>query len=326
MPTPTSPAQRPSDRAAEPSPPSPPVGETLDGLGRGSVRLEDIARLSDLDREGAREFALAWPRLAEERRAAIVRAMDELSEDRVELNFGRALRVALDDPSPVVRQLAVAALWEDERSDLLERLRALLAGDASQDVRAEAAKGLGRFAERAADGELEAPLGDDLRNDLFSASADAAEPYGVRRRALESLGVFGTDPRVRDLIRHFYESDDQGFRGSALFAMGRSLDKGWLRTLLDELESPEAELRFEAARACGSLGDEDAIPGLAGLADDADAEVRHAAISALGQIGGRAAVRVLRSLAETAEEADAEQIEAALDEAIGSVDPLRVDG
>lgn len=322
MPTPTSPAPAPNeaDRADD----GPPLRSTLAALRQGPVDAVTVCRLSDLTRPAMAELAAAWPSLPEPTRIAVVRRMEELVEDRIELDFGRALRVALADGSPVVRQLAVAALWEDERGDLLDRLRTMLAHDPSQDVRAEAARGLGRFTERAAAGDLDEPVAADLRAGLASLAADEASPYGVRRRALESVGVFGRDGAVRELIRDAYESDDQGLQASALFAMGRSLDRRWLEIVLDELQSSEAELRVEAVRACGALADDDVVSDLAPLAGDPDAEVRHAAIASLGQIGGRAAVRLLRTLAADADEADADLIDEALEEAGTSVEPLRV--
>ena len=298
------------------------LGATLEALRRGPVRTSDVAALSDLGRPAAAVLTREWLSLPEATRVAIVREMDELAEERIDLNFGRALRVALDDESPVVRQLAVAALWEDERGDIVGRLQALAATDPSEDVRAEAAKGLGRFAEQAAAGDLTGAVVERLRASLTELAADDATPYSLRRRALESVGVFGGE-EVNRLIRQAYDSDEQGFQASALFAMGRSLDRRWLETVIRELASPEAELRFEAARACGAFGDDRAVPTLARLADDPDAEVRHAAIAALGQVGGRAAVRVLRDLAEVAQESDVELVDAALEEALGAVEPVQ---
>lgn len=295
---------------------------SLAAFAGGDVRPADVARLSDLDRAAAARFARDWPDLPEATRERIVRAMDELAEDRVELQFDRVLRLLLDDPSPVVRQLAIAALWEDERIDLVDRLRALLAEDPSPDVRAEAARALGRFTDLAAAGDLPTASGRALIEDLAERAENDDEPYVLRGRALESLGVFGREERVRRLIEDAYHSDDQGLQGSALYAMGQSLDRDWLPTLVEELASPDAELRFEAARACGAMGDESSVPELLACARDEDAEVRLAAIVALGQIGGRAAVRALRSLSETAEEADQDAIAAALEEALLAVDPF----
>jgi len=299
---------------------------SVTAFAEGEVRPSDVARLSDLDRTAAARFAGEWTGLPEETRERIVRAMDELAEDRVELNFGRALRVALDDPSPVVRQLAVAALWEDERQDLIDPLRDLLGRDPSQDVRAEAARGLGKFAHMAESVALPEATARLLRDELLAVAGDEREPEALRQRALESAAVFGRDPEVRNLILDAYESDDQAWQGSALFAMAQSLDPSWLPTVLQELASSDAQLRFEAARACGALGDEAAIPELVECASDEDVEVRHAAIGSLGQIGGPAAIRALQALSTTASEADQETIEEALDKAIMLSDPFGVAG
>jgi len=241
--------------------------------------------------------------------------MDALLEERFDLDFGRALRVALDDSSPVVRQLAVAALWDDDGADLPDRLLTMLRDDPSPDVRAAAAQQLGRHVERAATGDLDRPASDRLRLALHDVLADDEAPPVVRRRALEAVASFGSDPVVTALIDEAFDSDEPGLRASAVYAMGRTMDARWLNALADEFDSDDGELRFEAARACGAIGDDRIVPALAALTDDDDVEVRHAAIAALGQIGGRAASRVLENLANEAAEADAELIEAALNEA-----------
>ena len=90
--------------------------EAISALREGDLSQTQVARLSDLSRVNARELATAWESIPEGNRVDLVRRFDELSEERVELNFGRALKVALGDRSAVVRQLAVAGLWEDESS------------------------------------------------------------------------------------------------------------------------------------------------------------------------------------------------------------------
>lgn len=322
MSTPTSPVRPPKGGTAE----ARPVGETIAALRRGHVAAADVVGLSDLDRRAAAELAAAWPGLDERTRIATVRLMESLGEERLDVDFGRALRVALADDSPVVRQLAVAALWEDNGGDLLDRLLGLVETDPNQDVRAEAAKGLGRYAERGAAGDLGAVDAAALRATLARLAADGSQPSAVRRRALEAVGAYGQEGPIRDLIREAFEGDDEGMQASALYAMGASLDRRWLNVLLAATRSPDAEIRYEAARACGAMGDEGAVPELAELCADEDVEVRHAAIAALGMVGGRAAVRALRVLsgAEETRESDAELIDAALDEAESSVEPLRV--
>jgi len=297
--------------------------EAISAFRSGDLSQTQVARLSDLSRVNARELAAAWETIPEANRIDLVRRFDELSEERVELNFGRALRVALNDRSPVVRQLAVAGLWEDESSELLDRLRGMFENDESPDVRAQAAAALERFAGKAAVGSLDESVASDLRDSLRKSVIDAAAPYAVQRRALESLGPYGADPEISSLISEAFDSEDHGLQCSALYAMGRSHDSRWLPTILAQLESEDPEIRFEAARAAGLLGSADALPVLLQAARDEDAEVRHTAIGAIGQIGGRGAIRALERLAEDAGEADFELIESAIDDVNALIEPLQ---
>jgi HEAT repeat protein len=298
------------------------LSAALAAMREGDLSQTWLGRLSDLSRDGAKVFAREWESLPEPVRIAIVRRCDELSEERVDLNFRRALQVALADPSPVVRQIAIAGLWEDESRDQLDRLLRILRSDKSPDVRAEAASALGRFAQRAVDGSLDDEAEQSLQRELFLAASEDA-PYVLQRRALEALGSFADDAAVRKVVSEAFDSGDHGLQCSAVHAMGRSLDRRWLPTVLGELESDEPELRFEAARAAGLLGSADALPLLLEAARDDDAEVRHAAINAIGQIGGRGAVRALERLAEDAGAADLELIDAALEEVNALLEPFR---
>lgn len=295
---------------------------TFDALRAGEARASEVAQLSDLGRAEARELADLWPSLGGPVRESIVRQIENLANERVELNFSRVLRIALDDESAVVRQLALSALWEDESSDMLGLLSLRLATDPSPDVRAEAAKGLGRIAELMVTTGVDDHRAVALRTSLTEIAGDATAAYGVRRGALEAVGAFGNEANVEAVIQHNYDSDDQGLVASALFAMGRSRNPRWLPAITSNMTSDEAELRFEAARAAGDMGDIDAVPLLAELCTDDDVEVRQAAITSLGQIGGRAAVRVLQRLAEEPFEGDADLIADALAEAELIVDPL----
>ena len=288
----------------------------------GDLSQTWVARCSDLSRDDLRTFEREWTALPENARVDIVRRFDELSEERVELNFGRALRVALGDTSPVVRQLAIAGLWEDESGELLDRLRGMLRDDPSPDVRSEAASALGRFAQKASAETLPADVAGGLRDDLILAARSATSSYAEQRRALESLGGFAAEPEIAEAIRDAFDSGDHGLQCSALRAMGLSRELRWLPVILDELQSDEPELRFEAARSAGLLGSADALPLLIEAARDDDPEVRHTAIDAIGQIGGRGAVRALERLAVDAGEADLELIDAALEELGTLLDPF----
>jgi HEAT repeat protein len=302
--------------------PSRSLVDAIDAFRDGDLSHTRVSRLSDLSRDEAAALANAWGSIPEETRADLVRRCDELSEERVDVNFRRALRIALSDPSAVVRQLAVAALWEDESADLLDRLRRLLVEDPSPDVRAQAASALERFSHMAVSGGLDRESADALRTLLLEVIQEPGTANAVHRRAIEALGPFGGEPGISAAINDAFDSGDHGLQCSAIYAMGRSLQSQWLPVILAGLETDDAEMRFEAARAAGALGAADALPALMDAALDEDAEVRHAAIAAIGQIGGRGAVRALERLAEDAGDADLELIEASLDEAKTMLDPF----
>lgn len=303
--------------------PSRSFADAVAAIQAGDLAQTRLTRLSDLSRDEARTLGDAWDSIPEKTRAKLVRECDELSEDRVDLNFRRLMRIALEDESPVVRQLAIGGLWEEESSEVLERLRQLLREDRSPDVRAAAAAALERFAALAAAGTLEPAKAAELRADLLRAASDSDETYTVQRRALEALGPFASDPEISSLIRDSYASDDHGLQCSAVYAMGRSQEPRWLPEILAELESAEPELRYEAARAAGQLGSTEALPALLDVSHDEDVEVRQAAIGAIGQIGGRGAARALERLAADASESDLELIEAALEDVSTMLEPFQ---
>ena len=102
---------------------------------------------------------------------------------------------------------------------------------------------------------------------------------------------------------------------SAIFAMGRNADYRWISHIIEELDNDNAELRFEAARACGELEAKEAISKLAHILDeDPDVEVQEMAVWALGRIGGDTAREVLEICLESDNEALAAAAEDALDE------------
>ena len=107
-----------------------------------------------------------------------------------------------------------------------------------------------------------------------------------------------------------------GLQASAIYTAGRAHLSAWLPRCMEILEGDDPELRFEAVRAVGLLGDVESLPQLSEVAlKDEDVDVRQSAITAIGVIGGPAATRVLRRLMERAPEADHEVIEDALNEA-----------
>ncbi len=298
----------------------------LETLRLGDVRGFRIDSLSDLDREGSRTLSDAWSSLDERVRVGVIQMINDAVEERFDLNFGRVLRLALYDESAVVRQLAIAGLWEDDRIDLLPIFLDLLLSDESIDVQAEAARALGTFTAIAAEGALSPDVVSHLRQQMLLILESGDPPYTLRRRVVESLGSLADDPRVESAIEAAYESGDDGEMASALFAMGKSYSRRWVMAVLGELHNAEPEIRLEAVRAAGLLGDDRATPILSEIAQDDEAEIRLAAVTALGQIGGRPAAAALRRLRDLAGEDEADIYDEAIEEAMVSEDFLPTPG
>ncbi len=289
------------------------VFEHLEG---GQSQPHLLVGLSDLRRDQVGEVGERWRALPVAMREATVPKVSELGETRYDLHFGRFLRIALDDPSAIVRQHAISGLDLETGDDLVARLLQILREDENDDVRIQAALSLAPYADLAEFEELDEGLGANIREQLYAVLEDPSEPLALRRRALETVSVFGNDPRLAVEIEGMYEDDDTGLRSSAVFAMGRSLNQRWYSTILNEFGNDDAEVRYEAARAIGQFGDTSALPGLVTLAKDEDDEVRLAAIAAIGDIGGRAAQRVLQNLSDQAgSDAEVDALDEALTEA-----------
>jgi len=277
------------------------------------VRTINLAHLSDLPRDLAEHFRGAWPGFSPERRLELVSSFVEQAEANIHLNFHAILRDCLADTDAQVRRLAVEGLWEDERPSLVKPLAMLLAEDPAVEVRAAAASLLGRFVLLGVLGEIAEVHAVHAEQALRTAWFRPREVTEVRRRALEGL-AYTSDPDISDLIDVAYFDEDPLMRQSAVFAMGRSADWRWEKFVLDELNSRETAMRFEAAFAAGELTLKAAVYQLIRLLDDADSDVREAAALALGKIGGQDAKRALQAVLTDGDERLADAAEDALDE------------
>ena len=275
------------------------------------LKYTSLARLSDMASEEAEQFAELWRRISDLRRVDIVQRMVDTAEDNVELDFTSVFKIALRDELDDVRERAVLGLWEREERHLITAMANMLAHDPSPRVRSAAALGLGRFAVLAEDGKLLPKDQARVKDSLLAVIRDDGEDAEVRRRALEAVGAL-SDGDVLALIAWAYRHADERFRQSAVFAMGRNASPEWLQTILRELESEDAAMRYEAVLACGELGEEATVPHLAPLLQDEDDQVSLATISTLGNIGGSMARRVLTNYLAAAE-GDESVIEAITD-------------
>ncbi len=315
MTTPTSPDRLPEAGAGRLAP-------TITAIVEGDFSRSRLAAFSDLDRARASYLRQHWHEIPTTERHALLLALAELADQSVEFTFDRVFRIALSDPDPVIRQLAIRDLWEDQGGDLPGIFVEILQNDVSADVRAAAADALSSAADALADGDSRGIDRETLIVLFDQIIHNASEPPIVRRRALGAVAVLGDDPRIAIAIRQTLDDADQTLVAGAIYAMGRTASARWIPDLIEFMHSEDAELRFEAARAAGFIGDADAVRELGELVYDQDAEVRAAALEALGAIGGPAAIRVLREAERDESYDDSEEIDDALDAALLTVNPL----
>ena len=283
--------------------------------------VSKLAELSALSPDELRLFLDAWAKMDAERRREIAGHLVELAEENVLLDFDDIFAACLDDADEPVRLRCIDGLWECESRSLIDRFISLLKQDEKQAVRAAAATALGRYVLLAEMGKLRSHDATKVERTLLDTIADSTEVVEVVRRAIEAIAP-RTRPEVKEIIRRAYDSENGRMRASAVYAMGMNCDLMWLPTLLSELSSGDAEMRYEAARACGELGQEEAVSLLAKLVRDLDGQVCLSAIEALGKIGGNEAEQLLQECLSFADEHIRDAAEEALEELSFARDPL----
>jgi HEAT repeat protein len=288
-------------------------GEQLSGAGLEALSNLNPAEISRLE--------LAWTGVEPARRRVIAARLVEAAEADFSLDFGAVFRNRLQDEDAAVRRKAIEGLWESEDPALIGPLLERLVRDDSEDVQTAAAIVLGRFTLLAELQKLRPEYATELLDTLMSVFYDSDRTVAVRRRALEAVAPLSR-PEVTEAINKAYRNTNIKMRASAVYAMGKNCSIAWLPHLLQELNSNEEELRYEAAGACGELGEEEAVPYLIERTADSDGDVHRMAIQSLGQIGGKEAKQHLKTCLEHPDEAVREAAEGALAELEAADDPL----
>lgn len=273
---------------------------------------------SDISAKDLRLLTKVWPQIWLERRRGLLEDMETMSEADTILFFDNVALMALDDEDPVARSIAIRLLWQSEEEALASRLLHILTEDPQPIVRAAAATGLGIFVYLGELEDISKTTYDKVLKGLIEVHRGSDEVI-VRRRALESLG-YASHPDVPVFIQQAYETNDEDWLQTALFAMGRSCDhQRWSKMVLRMFEHPDLVVRYEAIRAAGELEMTSARAALFDLLEEGtdDDEIYFAVIWALSKIGGQG----VRSLIEmNLEEAvDPEEVQL-LEEALENLD------
>jgi HEAT repeat protein len=272
-----------------------PIEEIIADLRDSSQMLRNsrLVELSSLNSEELELWERAWANIKPKRRRQIIYRLVELAEDNFELDFDSIFRNCLKDQDAEVRSKAIEGLWESEDASLISSFVNLLEQDGSENVQAAAATALGKFAILAELNKLRSSHTSKVCQALLGVIGDKNRTVEVRRQALEAVAPLNL-PQVEKAIREAYQSHNRQFKISAIYAMGRNYNRSWLSILSRELSSADAEIRYEAAGACGELGEEAASPYLVELIGDPDVDVQVAVLQALGKIGGGGAKECLQ--------------------------------
>lgn len=262
-----------------------------------SISSKTLRALSDLTRTGLLDLQTTWGQLSRTRRQNLAARMVSYAREHVEVNYNSFFRWLLDDDDPVIRQVAISGLWEDNDDMLVGLLAHILLNDPASDVRADAAGALGRFVLMGELGEA-SPEAEVLAVDTLLASLNSpSEVTAVRRLVIEAV-AYASEPDVRPILHSAYADSDAALRMSAVRAMGNTGDDYWWPQVQRELDSPAPAMRAQAAYAAGELEVAEAVPILLRLLDDPEEEVRLTAVRSLGHIGGPKARQALTHLSK----------------------------
>ena len=272
-----------------------------------------LGELSGLSTDEARDLAEAWEEWSESRLINFLHRLVGLSEDNTLLEFDTVFKQALSIDSAPGRKLALSGLAECDDRALVTPLLKMVKSDPADEVREDATLALARFAALGVAGKLRKRDVQKIAESLDAILANARETDGVRRRALEASATLGVS-NVDVLIKAAFDSGDVEEMKSALYSMGLSSNQAWLPQVLEQITNESPEIRFEAARALGEIGEEPHIIHLAELLEDGDPVVAVAAIGSLARIGGEAAMKLIQEGTENEHTLVAEASQAALRE------------
>ena len=296
-----------------------------DGSGHiACAAVQELSALSPAEAAALADELARWPL---ERTMDLLRKVRGLSDEDPGVEFESVFGACLGSVHAEVRTFSVQSLSESVDRTLAARFANMVEHDPDAGVRVAAASAMSTVCLLAANGKLHPKHTQAVKSALGNVFADEAQGEELRRRALESMSSFGGDD-VAAFISQAYASGTGPMRQSAIFAMGRSPDTRWLKTVIKELDAVESEVRYEAVIALGELGNEEHAAYLRSALDDTDLNVQVAAVGALEMLGGPQArlllLKAVRSPEPTVAAAAVESL-AAIRAEDGLVDTISAD-
>ena len=252
-----------------------------------------LYRLSDISPENLSTLSVTWDSINVDRRRGLIEDLEQLTDTNNLLTFESVFRIAIKDVDDQVRFYATRAIEIFDTDDLIPFFISVLEGERSVDVRAVTASVLGKYIFRGELDKVSLKIKEQIEDTLFQI-LESDQPSQIKRSALEAIS-YSSRSEIQEYILEAYNSDDEDWIASAIFAMGRSLDQQFSEMVLNQLQHTTPKIRLEAVRASGELVLEEAIPVILDLLDDLP-EIRGAAIWTLSQIGGEDAGPAIHQL------------------------------
>jgi HEAT repeat protein len=255
--------------------------------------LHQLSSINDSDLQFLKQ---SWAAAGKERRFDVVARLIKLSQENLRLDFSDIFMFCLNDSDARVRANAVDGLANEDGDQYVSPLLRLLAEDNSSQVKEAVIKALGKYALMAETGNLSGSYVQKTYLALLKVFEDGKTPSEMKHLALEAIAPYSM-PRVKELIKDVYHSDEPGSKASAIRAMGHNCDQVWLTDLITELDNNDVEIRRSAVTAIGEIGEEAAFTHLLKLVEDEDVTVKEAVIMALVETGSESARQTLTKMA-----------------------------
>jgi hypothetical protein len=287
-----------------------------------SLTESDYLQLSDLNETELQQFKLAWGDLDTQHQQKLILHLYELGEQNSELNFESIYKYAMDSEDENIVYASLDGLWESETHDTLRKLIRVIETDKiSAHIKGATFTHFSRFLLLGLDGKIDSNLISVVHSILKQHFIDIEQPVEVRRRALEALANID-DEQTTGYIKQAYISDITALKVSAIYAMGKTCNTQWLPLLVEELNSEEPEIRYEAVDAIVEIGDDSIINDLVPLLDDDDYQVKLTTISGLGKLGGLIAKEALITYLNDEDQEIIDLVTTALEDIAFIEDPL----
>lgn len=280
--------------------------------------LRQLSGLNDSDLQFLKQL---WASAGKERRLDIIVRLVKLSQENNRLDFSDIFTFCLNDSDSSIRASAVDGLANEEGYQYISPLLHLLDKDSSPQVEKAVIKALGRFALMAETGSISGSYVQKIYLTLLKVFESRTTPIEMKHLALEAIAPYSI-PRIKELIKNVYRSNEPGSKASAIRAMGHNCDQVWIADLILELDNNDVEIRRSAVTSLGEIGDEKAFAHLLKVVEDEDIQVQEAAIIALGETGGENARQILTEMTRSSRPRIRQAAKTALKELDFCNDPL----